>query len=1094
MTYSGSTNNSSYSKRVYNKKDSNDLAEYAKALESQRKQTVKEFKAASTDQLGELDRQDSIQTSNDKFQLQQLSKFSDTLNDFLDTAAKTVGKGYIDAKRQQGVELYRRYEAGDPDAIAEVEGNIQQIEEINEKVNSMSKNINESTEAFLDRQNQENISLRDKLKALNVRKMGANVRWGFVRAQLQEAAQGYKAHLIDELKNNEGTFITKDKTEYKINDYYTILNSDHKEEIENYIEDQYIANNNPFGAADVVRNSYLTSSVVKATAEFRNAEFKQELARQGETEQSDRINKLITAAENFGPEVELVDGKYVDVKLLAVVNSIDDLLINGPGSEALIGSTVSRFKANKTRLIEGIKSALSALDPDTASEYVEFLKGYTGFEMAGMTGDLETLMAGDLDLDQLLIDHNNKTRLNQDKIDESLKAEVTLEVKKATSLYTDNVINETTGLPHTKGDIREIGLRMLSEERYDSDELRPIIQKLVFFDPPELNNKESRNKYNELVAKNGYVTHEDLLGLDAQFRIDILDDAKKNGGRYKYKPNHIWSDMGKENWSKLIDKELKDSGINETVTSKIKTSLTENGDGVKINAALDGTRAYITKLIGANYLNGDTPEVALQKAIAQAAGEATAGQGIFATDAEGFTSQLMNPVVLAKNEQIGSILADGTAARNKLDVLQQYAPDGDHIRNEIIIPKNSTLLTPKYDEGTNKISKLPRALMQIAEFSETGYTAIDVLNLQRLKHGEDEIPLSDFSPELQALHTAVKDKYKHLAKVFSSDAEGFSRAIDELGAVDLNTLTNSIVVNIESPIYEGDLDLVLAREGIEVSEYENDALVREKVHRLQVNHLLKQAVSQTNDKNQAILMVATGMRFGEGSMNDYGEGSIYDNVDNDKADYAFDVLDGYYSGDTSKLLGKYNKDSLSVSNSRDLTKFEEKYNLEPNIVLENLLDIDETSGVNFKDFDRNTSIYKLLLEMEPPKEIEVAGTFGIGKTFKHNPLWDKWNNKTRKWANLNRVNQKILNGTAISPITDRVDYNNLVNMLIAQEKYDGNKDIAYQDSPIFQWRDEWNEQNADRLENATKKNIDKLRRQRDIYIMTNLRKYLGLDS
>ena len=37
-----------------------------------------------------------------------------------------------------------------------------------------------------------------------------------------------------------------------------------------------------------------------------------------------------------------------------------------------------------------------------------------------------------------------------------------------------------------------------------------------------------------------------------------------------------------------------------------------------------------------------------------------------------------------------------------------------------------------------------------------------------------------------------------------------------------------------------------------------------------------------------------------------------------------------------------------------------------------------------------------------------AGTFGIGKTFKHNPLWDKWNNKTRKWANLNRVNQKIL--------------------------------------------------------------------------------------
>ena len=921
--------------------------------------------------------------------------------------------------------------------------------------------------------------------------MGANVRWGFVRAQLQEAAQGYKAHLIDELKNNEGAFTTEDGTEYKINDYYTILNSDHKEEIEKYVEDQYIANNNPFGAADVVRNSYLTASVVKATEEFRNAEFKQELARQGETEQSDRINKLITAAENFGPEVELVDGKYVDVKLLAVVNSIDDLLINGPGSEALIGSTVSRFKANKTRLIEGIKSALSALDPDTASEYVEFLKNYTGFEMAGMTGDLETLMAGDLDLDQLLIDHNNKTRLNQDKIDESLKNEVKLKVKNAQSLYYDNAINEDTGAPYNRADIRQIGLAMLDEERYDDIELRNTIMGLVNFDPVELNNKESRNKYNALVGKNGYVTNEDLVQFDPTFRSLILEDHKKNGGRYKYKPNHIWSDIGKANWNTLIDDSLKNSGINETVTSKIKQSLTENGDGVKVNAALDGTKAYVIKLTGANYMNGDTPEVALQNAIAQAAGEATAGQGIFATDAEGFTSQLMNPVVLSKDEQIGSILADGTAATNKLDVLQQYAPNGDHIRNEIIIPKNSTLLTPKYDEGTNKISQLPRSLMQIAEFSETGYTAIDVLNLQRAKHGLDPIPLSDFSPELQALHTAVKDKYKHLAKVFSSDAEGFSRAIDELGAVDLNTLTNSIVVNIESPIFEGDLEGVLAREGIEVSEYENDALVREKVHRLQVNYLLKQAVSQTNDKNQAILMVATGMRFGESSMNDYGEGSIYDNVDNDKADYAFDVLDGYYSGDTSKLLGKYNKDSLGVSNSRDITKFEEKYKLEPNLVLENLLDIDD---VDFKDFDRNKSIHKLLQDMEPPKFIELKSDGLFGSSFKRNPLWDKWNKKQRLWANLNRVNEKILNGTAISPITDRVDYNNLVNMLIAQEKYDGNKDIVYQDSPVFQWRDEWNEQNADRLEKATKKNIDKLRRERDIYIMTNIRKYLGLDS
>ena len=142
MTYSGSTQNSSYSKRTYNKKLSTDLADYAKALDKQRKEQVKGFQQASKDQLGELDRQDGIAASNDKFQIAQLSKFSDTLNDFLDTTVKTVGKAYIDNKREEGVELYRRYLAGDKEAIAEVEANAEQLKDIDaEKLVQLGKGI-----------------------------------------------------------------------------------------------------------------------------------------------------------------------------------------------------------------------------------------------------------------------------------------------------------------------------------------------------------------------------------------------------------------------------------------------------------------------------------------------------------------------------------------------------------------------------------------------------------------------------------------------------------------------------------------------------------------------------------------------------------------------------------------------------------------------------------------------------------------------------------------------------------------------------------------------------------------------------------------
>ena len=51
-----------------------------------------------------------------------------------------------------------------------------------------------------------------------------------------------------------------------------ILNPDHKKEIEDYVEDQYIANNNPFGAADVVRNlSY--SKGEETTDKYREKEY-----------------------------------------------------------------------------------------------------------------------------------------------------------------------------------------------------------------------------------------------------------------------------------------------------------------------------------------------------------------------------------------------------------------------------------------------------------------------------------------------------------------------------------------------------------------------------------------------------------------------------------------------------------------------------------------------------------------------------------------------------------------------------------------------------------------------------------------------------
>ena len=295
-----------------------------------------------------------------------------------------------------------------------------------------------------------------------------------------------------------------------------------------------------------------------------------------------------------------------------------------------------------------------------------------------------------------------------------------------------------------------------------------------------------------------------------------------------------------------------------------------------MDAIKDGTKEYLLRKANLYYLNGSSGAKALQLASIEVSQELVAGTGIFARDGEKFTDIRMQPPTIAGGQDIETLIQEGAVVTAKLDILQGSGKQEDFLATKVLIPAGSKLLEPDVGED-GVIRKLPNALFEIAEYSETGYTAIDVLNLQRKLNNLEPYKLSEFSIELQALHNNVKEKYPHLAKALT--AEGTARAIDEMGAGP-NTLTNSVIVNIESPIFEGDLETVLDRFGYEKDEFDNNSLVQEEVRRKQINYLLKKALETTNDKNQAILMVATGMRFGEGSMNDYGEGSIYDDVSN----------------------------------------------------------------------------------------------------------------------------------------------------------------------------------------------------------------------
>ena len=55
------------------------------------------------------------------------------------------------------------------------------------------------------------LNLKQKLQALNIRKLGSNVSYGFMKGTFNEAALGYRAYLESQLSSSEETITFPDE-------------------------------------------------------------------------------------------------------------------------------------------------------------------------------------------------------------------------------------------------------------------------------------------------------------------------------------------------------------------------------------------------------------------------------------------------------------------------------------------------------------------------------------------------------------------------------------------------------------------------------------------------------------------------------------------------------------------------------------------------------------------------------------------------------------------------------------------------------------------------------------------------------------------
>ncbi len=971
MAYTPSTKSVNFKNRAV-VDVSTDISRKAKQLDKQRAQDVNNFQRQAAGQITELQRQDSILTRNDQFELSQLKQFSSYLNEMLETTALNVGKGYIDAKRQEGVELARKVEAGNEEAIAKVALQEEQLDEIENKIAEQKKKAMETSSQFLE--DEARLTLTQKYQALNIRKLGSNVSYGYMKGTFNEAALGYKPYLEAELKSSEELVQLPEELggeEVEIKTHSTTLDPKIKAFIENHVENKYIEENNPFGASPSVVYRYLTKSVTAATDEYREKEYQRDKKQTGADEIIDRRTRLFSTAKNFSFDETLDYTKkenVLDGSTKDAYDVIQEMLTLGPLSHEFNGSAASNL-ANREQIIKDVTQWITNADADTRIEIKQLLESQT-FELPGQGKKLlKDHFVGDFLIDNIIaeaekIDSQKATAFQtigkrrwNDGIND-LKNKYRNGIDHDNNPSTPNVDFSLEDYKDGIDAFRAANPDLEALDNYDT-----LISTAQEWDPIELTEKASLKYYNQVKVTKQEITRQEYNRLHPTIKALV----KKEGTLVE---NAFGSD--EEGFSEAvkagnerITNKLKDiAGANKTTSDFVTNSVNDaiayaEDELILLAKQFWATEKYTTK--------GQALEEAAKYMTQQMEANRNDRTSTYYFDtSKGFKNTAAENIISAQ-----LLLNDSIAARDKLVAEITYS-NGDAITEKNLISLQG--LEPVYNKKGDKIIGFGAGVTQVQKLDTFARPKYEIVNAQLKAAGAKEdqlIKFEDLDETQQLLAKELEEKFPHLRAALNSDSTSeIESAIDEMGAISTAYVNNSLY-NV--PINESDLVNILNEKGITMEDYNSNPDLIQKIRSEHINNLIVTAVGTTDNKNEAILKVAYAFKNGTDSMGDYKKmmtnNSLTDKIIDDK-DFSFGVLNSYYSGDTSNLSDGFPSMNIPAVENRGttLTKF-----------------LKESGRGNVEEL---TTQLTTLNSLEPEKtvKINVGGRIVDGQ----NPDYVKW--------------------------------------------------------------------------------------------------------
>ena len=860
MQYKKSTSTIGFKSRS-TANEAKELASKATALDKQRRETVKEFAATSSDQLKEMQRLDGLRTRIDNYEISNLKEFNRAFTGLIDTAATEIGGSYIKAKNQEGIDLHRRYEAGDPEAIAIIDGNEKQIAELDEKLAELQKAAEQKGQE-LDKAAlaEERVSLENKLRALNIRKLGTNVAYGFSQAALVEGAEGFMPWFMDATRTRKDQIPNE---EFTVADYDKLTNSVQRDQVEDYLLNEYIEKVNAnVGASSKLVNSFLTKSVVKQLTKWKSSKLAEDEQNFANDQLEGWQTNIFTSLKKYTAD----DNKDIEGSKQKAIKAIETYAELAPSAHFRAGTSGSSNAATKAGLIDSVRAIFDETDDANDKESLREFFATTKVSIGNLgTKTLEEHFPMDFNLNDIIFKAEVKRATKSDNRQQLLKKQFKEEehqLKELLALGPDD-----GGISQTEFEDRLLGMEKKYANWYEFDN---SVNTLRTFVPQYVTPSKSHQVASKALREEKFIPFKTYLELHPSVREEYKDKVDF------------------DNFINTQASTQKLEGFKEQIHDALDLVYVNNST----NPSIKGKDPRLT--VVKNYALNTIPTIALQlkkQSNTEAPVEDFYEQAFeivrndilnaesststyFIDGNETFNKKLLKDAGFSTepiaNEFNDKVRDTKSRLENAYKIINTHNGDAfsmDKVQlfGEMNEDQAKAFFTPKTNDA-GEIVGLNSEFMTIQKFDPYNRDAYTLFNLARKSYGLDEINFPESLPgSVIYMQNKLKNASPAIKALFKTgDMKSMARGFDKLNIAYVPTLSDAIVSHIpidEIVIPTNVVTEILGRDDVNftLDDYNSSIETKNQVLRIHVNDLLKEAATKSENRHVQIRMVATAI-------------------------------------------------------------------------------------------------------------------------------------------------------------------------------------------------------------------------------------------